>query len=103
MRKILLAIIFSASAFLSFSQTPLDAVMMKQRESCFALIYDRGSWDHYWEGDNLRINQNVGTLVRRTITPMIAIGLHDKLNLIIATPHVKTESKEPNGGYQNGV
>jgi hypothetical protein len=103
MRKIVLVIIFSASAFLSFSQTPMDAVMMKQRESCFALIYDRGSWDHYWEGDNLRVNQNVGTLVRRTITPMIAVGLHDKLNLIISTPHVKTESKEPNGGYQHGA
>jgi hypothetical protein len=35
--------------------------------------------------------------------PMVAIGLHDKLNLIIAAPHIKTESKEPNGGYLHGV
>jgi hypothetical protein len=85
------------------AQTPTDAVMMKQRESCFALTYDQGSWDHYWEGDYLRTNGNVGTLSRRTIMPMIAIGLHDKLNLIIGAAHIKTESKEPNGGYLAGV
>jgi hypothetical protein len=103
MRKILLAFVCSACSFVLVAQTPTDAVMMKQRESCFAIVYDRGSWDHYWEGSTLRINQNVGTLVRRTVTPMITIGLHNKLNLIISAPHVKTESKEPNGGYQNGA
>jgi hypothetical protein len=100
-------ILFIFFAFvLSFSlqaQTPTDAVMMKQRESCFALIYDKGSWDHYWEGDYLRINENVGTLSRRMIMPMIAIGLHDKLNLIISAPHIKTESSEGNGGYLEGA
>jgi hypothetical protein len=85
------------------AQTPTDAIMMKQRESCFALIYDQGSWDHYWEGDYLRTNGNVGTLSRRMIMPMIAVGLHDKLNLIIAAPHIKTESKEPNGGFMHGA
>lgn len=34
---------------------------------------------------------------------MIAIGLHDKVNLIITAPYVKTDSKEPNGGKQFGV
>jgi hypothetical protein len=104
MKRYILFILF----MLAFSaalraQTPTDAVMMKQRESCFALIYDKGSWDHYWEGDYLRVNETVGTLTRRMVMPMIAIGLHDKLNLIIAAPHIKTESKEPNGGYLNGV
>ena len=86
-----------------YAQTPTDGVMMKQFESCFALIYDQGSWDHYWEGDYLRTNGNVGTLQRRVIMPMIAIGLHDRINLIVSAPHVKTESKEPNGGYMAGV
>jgi hypothetical protein len=104
MKKTLLTIFFlSALAGVLRAQTPSDAVMMKQRESCFALIYDKGSWDHYWEGDYLRTNGNVGTLHRRTIMPMIAIGLHDKLNLIISAPHVKTESSEGNGGYLHGV
>jgi hypothetical protein len=77
--------------------------MMKQRQVCFALIYDQGWWDHYWEGDYLRTNGNVGTLSRRMAMPMVAIGLHDKLNLIVSTPYVRTESKEPNGGYMSGA
>lgn len=85
------------------AQTPTDAVMMKPREACFALMYDNGSWDHYWEGDYLRTNGNVGTLKRRMIMPMIAIGVHEKLNVIIGVPHIKTESDEPNGGKMNGV
>lgn len=96
---LLLFLLFSAAK----AQTPSDAVLMKQGESCFALIYDGGSWDHYWEGDYLRTNGNVGTLTRSMVLPMIAIGLHDRLNLIISTPYVKTESKEPNGGFQNGA
>jgi len=85
------------------AQTPTDAVMMKQFQACFALAYDQGTWDQYWEGDYLRTNGNVGTFQKRMIMPMIAIGLHDKLNLIISAPHIKTESKEPNGGYLQGA
>lgn len=104
MKKLILFVSFLFPLFgVLRAQTPSDAVMMKQRESCFALIYDKGSWDHYWEGDYLRTNGNVGTLTRRVIMPMIAIGIHDKVNLIISVPHVKTESKEPNGGYLHGA
>lgn len=35
--------------------------------------------------------------------PMIAIGIHDKLNFYIAVPYVKTESTEPNGGKFRGA
>lgn len=85
------------------AQTPTDAVMMKQFESCFAVIYDQGTWDHYWEGDYLRTNGNVGTFSRKMILPMIAIGLHEKLNLIVSAPHIRTESKEGSGGYLQGA
>jgi hypothetical protein len=104
MKKNLLLILFliSLSAVVG-AQTPSDAIMMKQGQSCFALTYDMGSWDHYWEGADLRVNGNVGTLSRNMVMPMIAIGLHDKLNLIIAAPYIKTESKEPNGGYLHGA
>jgi len=86
-----------------YAQTPSDAIMMKQRESCFALVYDRGSWDHYWEGDYLRTHGAVGTFRKMTVMPMLAIGLHDKLNLIVSLPYIKTESDEPNGGFLAGV
>lgn len=85
------------------AQTPSDAVMMKQFEACFALMYDQGSWDHYWEGSYLRTNGNVGTFSRRMIMPMIAIGLHDRINLIVSAPHIRTESKEGSGGYLRGA
>lgn len=82
-----------------YAQTPTDAVMMKRRESCFALTYDQGSFDHYWEGTYLRTNGTIATVTRFSVQPMIATGIHDKVNLIIAVPYIKTESSEPNGGY----
>lgn len=81
------------------AQTPSDAVMMPKRELCLALMYDNGQWDKYWEGTFLRSNATVGTLSRHMIMPMLAIGIHEKVNLIIATPYVKAASSEPNGGF----
>ena len=79
MRKILRGVcVMFLSCGALHAQTPSDAVMMKQFEACFALMYDQGSWDHYWEGSYLRTNGNVGTFSRRMIMPMIAIGLHDR-------------------------
>ncbi|HEX6224911.1 MAG TPA: transporter [Chryseolinea sp.] len=85
------------------AQTPLDAIMMKQKESCFALTYDYGSFDEYWEGTVLRTNETIAEVTRITVTPMIAIGLHDKLNFYISVPYVKSESGEPNGGLLQGA
>jgi hypothetical protein len=85
------------------AQTPLDAIMMAQRESCVALTYDRGSFDQYWEGTYLRENATIAKVTRTTIAPMIAIGLHKKLNFYVGVPYVKTESSEPNGGFLYGA
>lgn len=85
------------------AQTPSDAIMMKQREACIAVIYDHGAWDEYWEGTLLRSNETVATVNRNMVLPMIAIGLHDKVNLIISTPYVQTHSSEPNGGKFQGA
>jgi hypothetical protein len=85
------------------AQTPSDAIMMKKRELCFAAIYEHGSWDHYWEGTYLRNNETVSTLKRNTVLPMVAIGLIDKVNLIVSVPYVQTKSREPNGGKFEGA
>lgn len=87
----------------AWGQTPLDAVMMKQRESCFAIMYDQGSFDHYWEGTYLRKNETIATVNRHFVLPMIAIGVHDKINVIVGVPYVKTFSSEPNGGHLEGA
>lgn len=82
------------------AQTPSDAIMMNKRETCIALIYEHGSWDRYWEGETLRGNGNIGTFSRNIFMPMLAIGIIDQLNLIIATPYIQTESS---GGQLAGV
>ncbi|MBK5279648.1 MAG: transporter [Bacteroidia bacterium] len=85
------------------AQTPLDAIMMKQRESCFALVYDEGKFDQYWEGKNLRTNATIATVNRQTVLPLMAIGVHNKVNLIVAVPYVKSFSSELNGGKFAGA
>lgn len=87
----------------AIAQTPSDAIMMNQRESCFGLIYENSWFDEYWEGTYLRTNGTIATVKRNTITPMIAIGAFDRLNLIVAAPYVQTESTEPNGGKFAGA
>lgn len=83
-----------------FAQTPSDEILMKKYELCVAVAYDHGTWNEYWEGTYLRTNDNIGTFTRATVMPMIAAGITDKLNLLIATPYVKTEST---GGQLAGV
>ena len=73
---------------------------MKKHEVCFALSYDRGEWDEYWEGAELRVNGNIGTLTRNTTVPMVAYGITNKLNFLMATPYVTTKST---GGQLAGV
>lgn len=102
-RLILLISLFPLSKSALHAQTPTDAVMMKQLETCFALTYDRGDFDQYWEGTYLRKNGTIETVTRWAVQPMIATGIHDKLNLIIAVPYVRTESSEPNGGKLAGA
>lgn len=102
-RLLLVGVCLIAGSGLLQAQTPTDAVMMKQRESCLAIMYDQGSFDEYWEGTNLRTNATIATVRRTTILPMIAIGIMDNLNLIVSTPYVRTKSDEPNGGKFQGA
>ena len=101
--KSVLLLVFLCIAEVMQAQTPLDAIMMEQRESCLALTYEYGSFNEYWEGETLRKNGTIEDVARTAIVPMIAIGLHDKVNFYIAVPYIKTESSEPNGGYLMGV
>ena len=91
------------SCFTLSAQTPSDAQMMKKREACIALIYERGTFDQYWEGTRLRSNETIATVTRTSIAPMIAVGILDQLNFYIGVPYVKTSSSEPNGGQLQGV
>jgi len=72
------------------AQTPLDGLMMPKGEICIALQYDQVTWDRYWEGSTIRVNQNIGTFTRQTDMPMIVGGITDKVNVILSLPYVKT-------------
>jgi hypothetical protein len=103
MKKYLLLSLFTISLLGTRSllaQTPSDEILMKKYELCVAFAYDHGTWNEYWEGTSLRVNENIGTFTRQTFTPMVAAGITDKLNILIATPYVKTEST---GGQLTGV
>lgn len=92
--------LFSSSLY---AQSPSDALLMKKKQTCILMEYNFSSFDQYWEGDLKRKNNTIETVKRRTISPMIAIGILDELNFYVGIPFVKTFSLEPNGGKFNGV
>lgn len=82
------------------AQTPSDALMMDKGQICLAALYTHDTWDEYWEGTLKRSNGNIGTLTRQTYLPMLALGIANRVNLIVALPYVKTE---PSGGQMRGT
>lgn len=82
------------------AQTPADAIMMGDGQVCIAAIYANESWDEYWEGTLLRENGNIGKFTRQSITPMIVLGIGERINIITALPYVFTKS---NAGYIKGA
>ncbi len=108
-KKRRLPLVYKAQALLFFTmafahgQTPTDALMMPSKNICVLLGYDTGTFDRYWEGDNLRKNQTIATVHRTTELPMAAIGIFDDLNFYVGLPYVKTRSTEPNGGQFQGA
>jgi hypothetical protein len=85
---------------IAHAQTPLDGLMMPKGEICIALQYEQGTWDRYWEGTSIRVNQNIGTFTRQIGMPMIVGGITDKVNVILSLPYVKTGAS---GGQMAGV
>jgi hypothetical protein len=103
MRKIILIIIIcvvSGATKTVLAQTTTDALLMSKYELCIAVVYDHGTWDHYWEGANLRVNDNIGTFTRTMAMPMLAYGITDKLNVLASLPYIATKSS---GGQLVGV
>ena len=85
---------------LSIAQTPLDGLMMPKGEICLAIVYENTTWDRYWEGSTIRVNQNIGTFTRQMGMPMLVGGITDKINVILSLPYVKTEAS---AGQLTGV
>ncbi len=74
--------------------------MMPKGEICIALQYEQVTWDRYWEGSTIRVNQNIGTFTKQMGMPMIVGGITDKVNVILSFPYVKTAAS---AGQLTGV
>jgi hypothetical protein len=100
--KIFLGLLVASLGFvrLSIAQTPLDGLMMPKGEICLAIVYENTTWDRYWEGSTIRVNQNIGTFTRQMGMPMLVGGITDKINVILSLPYVKTAAS---AGQLTGV
>jgi hypothetical protein len=100
--KIFLGLLVASLGFvrLSIAQTPLDGLMMPKGEICLAIVYENTTWDRYWEGSTIRVNQNIGTFTRQMGMPMLVGGITDRINVILSLPYVKTEAS---AGQLTGV
>lgn len=100
MKKIYsLAVLLIAFQSMLMAQAPNDLQFVPQGNICAGLTYGYSNWDHYWEGDTLRINGNVGNVTTQKIGGGFNLGLHDRMNLIVMLPYVFTNT---NSGTLNG-
>jgi hypothetical protein len=87
----------------AFAQMPNDAVYMSRNTACLALSYSHSTWDKYWENSLLRENQNIGTHTTQNTMGMLAVGVTDHVNIIVALPYVWTQAKVGNLRWQRGI
>lgn len=91
MRKILICALF-LSAFFTYAQTELDAIMMSKKNLCIGTMYQHSSWSEYWEGTFKRKNLNFGTVSTQTIGVMGNYGILDNLNFLFSASYLKTKA-----------
>ena len=106
--KQLLSFTLFFSAFLGLpfdtaAQSPTDGLMMPKGTLCSMVGYSKGSWDNYWEGENKRTNGNLGTFTSQNVMAMGALGVTDKLNVMVALPYVWTSSSASYLDGQKGL
>ncbi len=85
------------------AQMPNDALYMGRNQICVATIYGRSTWNQYWEGSLKRPNYNIGTHTTQSLTVMPAIGITNRLNVILSLPYVTTQASAGNLRGQSGV
>ncbi len=86
-----------------YAQMPHDVIYMPKKTACLAVSYNNSSWKEYWENTLKRENLNIGTLSTESVMPMLAVGLTDKLNVIVGLPYVQTKASAGNLMGQKGI
>lgn len=74
------------------AQTDLDAIMMNKSQFCSGFDYMHSSWDHYWEGNLKRTNENIGTITTQAVMFMPAYGITNNLNIMASASYVWTQA-----------
>ena len=74
------------------AQSDVDAIMMGEKLFCAGVMNGNSSWNQYWEGTELRINKNLGTIRTTMVGPMGSLGINKKLNLIFSLPYVESRA-----------
>jgi len=85
------------------AQMPTDVIYMPKKTVCVAGVYSYSTWTQYWEGTRQRENQNIGTHTTQSVSVMPAIGITNRLNLILNLPYVRTSTSAGNLMGQQGV
>ncbi|MES2733876.1 MAG: hypothetical protein V4714_19165 [Bacteroidota bacterium] len=99
---LLIATVFS-SLSASQAQTPTDGLMMPAGNLCAVGMYSHDSWKNYWEGSLKRENLNLGTVTTQSVTAMAALGVTDKINVLVAVPYVWTKASAGTLHGQSGL
>ena len=90
-------------AITASAQTPTDGLLMKKGKNCTVVAYGSSTWENYWEGATKRSNTNLGKFTSQNVLLMSALGITDKLNIIVALPYVWTSASVSYLAGQSGV
>ncbi|RAJ95933.1 hypothetical protein LX87_03683 [Larkinella arboricola] len=86
----------------AMAQMPHDAIYMGKGAVCVATMYGKSTWSDYWENSLKRSNFNIGTHTTQNIMVMPAIGITNRLNVILSLPYVWTQTSAGNLLGQKG-
>lgn len=104
--KTLIKYVFIGLAYITssvYAQMPHDVIYMPKKTACLAVSYSNSSWKEYWENTLKRENLNIGTHTTVSVMPMLAVGITDKLNVIVGLPYVQTKTSAGNLMGQKGL
>lgn len=99
---LLTAVLLLMSAAGAWAQMPADAIYMPKKTICVAAMYGRSNWNWYWENTLKRENFNIGTHTTQSTSLMAAVGLSNRVNLIVNVPYVWTSTSAGNLMGQRG-
>lgn len=86
----------------AWAQMPHDAIYMSKKSVCIAGMYGQSSWNQYWEGTRKRENLNIGSQTTQSLSLMPAIGISNRVNVILNLPYVWTSTSAGNLMGQKG-